>query len=419
MHITGLGDTLDARKLVGPHSSLGAGVAIYLAPASREDFPRTPGCHPVDLTGGYWFEPCGARGEKTRVVNVATIDPHAFLPQWFLNFVIANIAYLILPMLRSQTKHFALGGKLRDRIDGKPHVYGEIQRRLDELVRTRQTTPFASSSFTAGKAGFPPRLQHQAHKLGSGGGGDDDDGSRSRGSFRRVMSSAWMIFNWLIGFVVVNVALPGYKFLPPFLAFVRCVSPYGGDVFGWALDLALATASRMPAAAPIILLVDLLSALKAATSGNTRVYCASAAALNCALAVCLHSFCAGSAAQAWRLSKESKVLKRLTTFPRRQLLVLLNIFCLNALVAALVCEVDHRGQHGMKADQQETLAERVISACIYVLLSTTNGGAVAETESITLSDQGLAAVELALGPILMTRTCALGLVAVVVASVMG
>ena len=47
----------------------------------------------------------------------------------------------------------------------------------------------------------------------------------------------------------------------------------------------------------------------------------------------------------------------------------------------------------MKADQQETLAERVISACIYVLLSTTNGGAVAETESITLSDQGLAAVE--------------------------
>ena len=73
----------------------------------------------------------------------------------------------------------------------------------------------------------------------------------------------------------------------------------------------------------------------------------------------------------------------------------------------------------MKADQQETLAERVISACIYVLLSTTNGGAVAETESITLSDQGLEAVEQALGPILMTRTCALGLVVVVVASVKG
>ena len=143
-------------KLVGPHSSLGTGVAIYLAPASREDFPA----HLMSSRGSHgWILVRAMRRSRreTRVVNVATIDPHAFLPQWFLNFVIANIAYLILPMLRSQTKHFALGGKLRDRIDGKPHVYGEIQRRLDELVRTRQTTPFASSSFTAGKAGFPPQ----------------------------------------------------------------------------------------------------------------------------------------------------------------------------------------------------------------------------------------------------------------------
>ena len=64
------GDTLDARKLLGPGSPFGAGVAIYLRPAPVEDFPRTPGCHPVDMTGGYWFGESLSRHSLNSYTNV-------------------------------------------------------------------------------------------------------------------------------------------------------------------------------------------------------------------------------------------------------------------------------------------------------------------------------------------------------------
>jgi hypothetical protein len=67
------------------------------------------------------------------VLQVATVDSHLFLPNWIVNWVIANIAYLMLPMLFKQSKHYAPGGKLHDRITSKPEMYGEIRRRLEQL----------------------------------------------------------------------------------------------------------------------------------------------------------------------------------------------------------------------------------------------------------------------------------------------
>jgi len=66
------GDTCRASDFLGPVDSargggLGCGVAIYMRPAGPE-WPRTPGCKEVDLTGGYWFEAVGPN--KTRVLQV-------------------------------------------------------------------------------------------------------------------------------------------------------------------------------------------------------------------------------------------------------------------------------------------------------------------------------------------------------------
>jgi len=143
------GDTCDAKEILGPASPLGTGIAIYFCPASEEEWPRTLNCRPIDATGGYWFETVkrkvkvkvkGKGGieeeieeeiEVTRAVLVATLDLHMAIPQVVLNFLLVNVAYMILPMLLKHAQKYAVGGKLRDRIDSKPKVYGEIQRRLD------------------------------------------------------------------------------------------------------------------------------------------------------------------------------------------------------------------------------------------------------------------------------------------------
>ena len=44
------GDTLDAKQVVGPDASLGAGVAIYLRPAEAEKYPSTKVCDPTPYT---------------------------------------------------------------------------------------------------------------------------------------------------------------------------------------------------------------------------------------------------------------------------------------------------------------------------------------------------------------------------------
>jgi len=64
-------------------------VAIFVKPAGRE-WPRSPGCKEIDLTGGFWFEEVGER--RTRIIFAATIDPHIALPALIINWVIANIA---------------------------------------------------------------------------------------------------------------------------------------------------------------------------------------------------------------------------------------------------------------------------------------------------------------------------------------
>jgi len=65
------GDTCDARDFLGRSGAaaggLGSGVAIYIRPAGPE-WPRTPGCKAVDLTGGYWFQAVGPN--ETRVLQV-------------------------------------------------------------------------------------------------------------------------------------------------------------------------------------------------------------------------------------------------------------------------------------------------------------------------------------------------------------
>ena len=89
---------------------------------------------------------------------MATVDAHLFLPNWLVNWVIANVAYLILPMLYKQSRHYAPGGKLHDRITSKPAVYGEIRKRLarlDEAAAHRRTAAAAnheSSTAAAAKA---------------------------------------------------------------------------------------------------------------------------------------------------------------------------------------------------------------------------------------------------------------------------
>lgn len=72
------GDTCDARDFLGAGGAaaggLGSGVALYMRPAGPE-WPRTPGCTAVDLTGGYWFEAVGPN--KTRVLQVGPPVKHA------------------------------------------------------------------------------------------------------------------------------------------------------------------------------------------------------------------------------------------------------------------------------------------------------------------------------------------------------
>lgn len=138
MLIHAYGDTVDSRDILGPASRLGAGVGIYLKPASSEEWPRTPGCKRSDLVGGFWFEPQG-RG-KTRVIQVATVDPHILLPAFILNWVIVNVAYLILPMLYRQSRAYAPGGALHSKLRFNASVYDEIRRRLDTLAAGNGTS---------------------------------------------------------------------------------------------------------------------------------------------------------------------------------------------------------------------------------------------------------------------------------------
>ena len=108
------------------------------------------------MTGGFWFEALGPK--KTRVINVATIDPHMPIPAWVLNWLLGNVAYLILPMLYRMSKNFAPGGRLESCVSGNPQVYGEIKRRLEALeARTRLEAAAGSESAAASVAAAEAR----------------------------------------------------------------------------------------------------------------------------------------------------------------------------------------------------------------------------------------------------------------------
>ncbi len=165
---------------------------------------------------------------------MATIDPHVMIPAWFLNFIIVNVAYLILPMLGWQSKHFAPGGKLRDRIDGKPEVYGEIQRRLDKLERNASgSAADASSTGGAGASAGAGAAEPLPIDEPIGGGRGGLLGFLLRALFR----------------VGVRYPLAALRMGLPLAALVRCVSPHGGDVLGWARRCFAAPAALLHSAA--------------------------------------------------------------------------------------------------------------------------------------------------------------------------
>lgn len=109
--------------------------------------------------------------------QVATVDSHLLLPNWLVNWIIANIAYLMLPMLFKQSKHYAPGGKLHDRISSKPEMYGEIRRRLEQLEAENADSSSASSkSYETSTAGVD--IANAAHPSGAVDGRTRDSGSK-------------------------------------------------------------------------------------------------------------------------------------------------------------------------------------------------------------------------------------------------
>jgi hypothetical protein len=89
--------------------------------------------HVCDLVR-YWFE--SVEDNKTRVTNVTCLDPHAPLPSWITNWLVVNVAYLIIPMLYKQAKQYAPDGKLHHHVLDNPAIYNELRSRLDILKQS-------------------------------------------------------------------------------------------------------------------------------------------------------------------------------------------------------------------------------------------------------------------------------------------
>lgn len=54
-------------------------------------------------------------------------------PNFVVNWLVVNVAYIILPMLYKQSKHYLPTGNLHHHVTNNPRLYNELRRRLDAL----------------------------------------------------------------------------------------------------------------------------------------------------------------------------------------------------------------------------------------------------------------------------------------------
>ena len=95
MFIEAFGDVLKAATLyeADKGGSLGVGVAICFKSVSENEFPRTPGCHAVDVDGGFFLRP--REHNRCHVIQIVTINPHIpYIPNWLINWVLTRFAYV-------------------------------------------------------------------------------------------------------------------------------------------------------------------------------------------------------------------------------------------------------------------------------------------------------------------------------------
>lgn len=138
-HVVAYGDVVDCGRLgaaTNSSTTKRAGVGVYLKPVPNPSV--TKGRHLIEISGGWFIEPLPTRGDqhkRSRLTLIARIDPKIrLLPNWVINFVVKNIAYLFIPMIARQAKAFEKPlGRHTDRIDVQPDVYQEIEARLELL----------------------------------------------------------------------------------------------------------------------------------------------------------------------------------------------------------------------------------------------------------------------------------------------
>lgn len=131
-HVVAYGDVVDCSQLVGSDEPR-YGVAVCLKPAPENEVERTKGRHQVDVLGGWFIEALDQ--DSTHLTLIARIDPHMkYMPNWAVNFVVRNLAYLFIPMVCKQADAFRFPeGRHLDRVEDQPDVYRELQNRLDRL----------------------------------------------------------------------------------------------------------------------------------------------------------------------------------------------------------------------------------------------------------------------------------------------
>jgi hypothetical protein len=181
---------VDGADLIGPDKGYGTGFLISVKPDN--DYPRTPGVRAVDLTGGYWFEP--VTKSKTRVIFLASVDPHIYLPDFLLNWILANVAYLMLPMHFKQAKLYAPGGKLHHIVTNVDNeMYAKSHLDVDLLLKA---TFGDQKNQTSGKG-------KQVFSDPSNTMGDNTDKTSS--------SSSWSLWTLFILFLITSLIAYGWK----------------------------------------------------------------------------------------------------------------------------------------------------------------------------------------------------------------
>jgi len=129
------GDVVDVATLIQDDEHERAGVAVYLKEAPTS-VPRVPGRHQTELQGGWFIEQLTPT--TSRITLIARLNLRLrFVPSWAVNFIIRNIAFLLIPYVSRFARHLAPGGKHHGRIASHPETYEEVRRRLAQLDADR------------------------------------------------------------------------------------------------------------------------------------------------------------------------------------------------------------------------------------------------------------------------------------------